>query len=110
MKRLTTPGPALLAALALLLTLAALSLVSAQHRGRGLLIELHRAQAQRSELDIEAEKLRIELGLAGQHVVVADAARRLGLRPTVGGQMVFVPGAGIGTDSALAARAGGASQ
>lgn len=89
----------------LLLVLACLSLVTAQHRARGLFVELGRQQAQSKELEDEADRLRIELGKAAQPAAVASAARNLGLRPTESKQTVFLPGAGA-VD--VAAAAGGA--
>jgi len=90
---------------ALLLVLACLSLVTAQHRARGLFVELGRQQAQTKELEAEANRLRIELGRAAQPAAVAAAARSLGLRPTESKQTVFLSGMGA-VD--VAAAAGGA--
>jgi cell division protein FtsL len=84
-------GPAALALFALLLVVACLSLVTAQHRARGLFVELGRAQTQSKELEAEGNRLRIELGKAAQPAAVANAARQLGLRPTEGKQTVFLP-------------------
>jgi cell division protein FtsL len=84
---------AAIAALALLLVLASLSLVAAQHRARGQFVELGRLQAQAKELETDGSRLRIELGKAAQPAAVAASARGLGLRPADGKQTVFVPAA-----------------
>jgi cell division protein FtsL len=77
--------------LALLLVLACLSLVTAQHRARGLFVDLGRLQLQAKELEAEGNRLRIDLGKASQPAAVAAAARSLGLRPTESRQTVFLP-------------------
>ena len=76
---------------ALLLVLACLSLVTAQHRARALFVDLGRLQAQAKELDAEGNRLSIELGKASQPAAVAAAARSLGLRPAESKQTVFLP-------------------
>jgi cell division protein FtsL len=76
---------------ALLLVLACLSLVTSQHRARGLFVELGRLQVQAKDLEAEGSRLRIELGKAAQPAAVAGAARNLGLRPTESKQTVFLP-------------------
>jgi len=77
---------------AALLLLSGLSLVTAQHRSRGLFVELDRTAKQTRELEAEGNRLRIELGRASQPGAVAAAARSLGLRPTESKQMVILPG------------------
>jgi cell division protein FtsL len=77
--------------LAVLLVLACLSLVTSQHRARGLFVELGRLQLQAKDLEAEGNRLRIELGKAAQPAAVAGAARHLGLRPTESRQTVFLP-------------------
>ena len=91
--------------LALLLVLSCLSLVTSQHRARGLFVELGRLQLQAKELDVESNRLRIELGKSGQPAAVAGAARNLGLRPTESKQTVFLPQAAP-VDLAATAAAG----
>ncbi len=81
------------ALIALLLVLACLSLVTSQHRARGLFVELGRLQLQAKDLEAEGNRLRIELGKAAQPAAVAGAARNLGLRPTESKQTVFLPDA-----------------
>lgn len=91
--------------LALLLVLSCLSLVTSQHRARGLFVELGRLQLQAKDLDVEGNRLRIEMGKAGQPAAVASAARSLGLRPTESRQTVFLPQA-ASVDVAAAPAAG----
>jgi len=91
MSRAVPSGIAAILLFAAVLVVACLSLVTAQHRSRGLFVELHRLQAQAKELDAEGNRLRIDLGKAAQPVAVAAAARQLGLRPTESKQTVFLP-------------------
>lgn len=93
--------------LAVLLVLACLSLVTSQHRARGLFVELGRLQLQAKDLEAEGNRLRIELGKAAQPAAVAGAARHLGLRPTESKQTVFLPEA---APVDLAAAAAGEAQ
>jgi cell division protein FtsL len=104
-RTLGASAAALLAAL--LLVLSCLGLVTSQHRGRSLFVELGRLQAQARELEAEGGRLRIELGKASQPAAVAASARNLGLRPTEAKQTVFLP-ASAPLD--LAAAAGEASR
>jgi len=77
--------------LAALLVAAALSLITAQHRSRGLFVDLERAQQQARLLEAEGDRLRIELGRAAQPASVEAAARQLGLKPVDGKAVVFLP-------------------
>jgi cell division protein FtsL len=92
-------------ALAALLVVAAMSLVTAQHRARGLFVDLERSQQQAKVLDAEGDRLRIELGRLSQPSQVEAGARQLGLRPVDGKTVVFLPaqGAGASTERAVAA-------
>lgn len=75
------------AALALLLIICAIAVVSARHQARKLFVELQQAQAQARELDIEWGRLlleqstwamhsRVEVVAQHQlHMAVPDAAR-----------------------------------
>jgi cell division protein FtsL len=101
-----TSNTAAVFVLALLLVLACLSLVTSQHRARGLFVELGRLQLQAKDLEAEGNRLRIELGKAAQPSAVAGAARNLGLRPTDSKQTVFLPEAAAPVDLAAAAAAG----
>jgi cell division protein FtsL len=87
----TMSAAAAIVTLALLLVVACLSLVTSQHRARGLFVELGRLQVQAKDLEAEGNRLRIELGKAAQPAAVAGAARSLGLRPTDSKQTVFLP-------------------
>lgn len=73
------------------LVASSLALITAQHRARGLFVELERSQQQAKQLDAEGSRLRVELGRLSQPLVVESAARRLGLRPLDGGRTVFLP-------------------
>jgi len=88
--------------LALLLVVACLSLVTSQHRARGLFVEFGRLQVQAKDLEAEGNRLRIELGKAAQPAAVAGAARSLGLRPTDSKQTVFLPEAAPSEVAAVA--------
>lgn len=77
--------------LAALLVAAALSLITAQHRARGLFVDLERAQQQGRLLEAEGDRLRIELGRVAQPASVEPAARQLGLKPVDGKAVVFLP-------------------
>jgi cell division protein FtsL len=87
---------ALAIVLALLLAAAALSLVTAQHRSRGLFVDLERAQQQARTLEAEGDRLRIERGRLSQPAHVEAAARQLGLKPVDGKSVVFLPAQGAG--------------
>jgi cell division protein FtsL len=87
----TVNATAAIGVLALLLVLACLSLVTSQHRARGLFVELGRLQTQTKELEADGNRLRVDLGKAAQPAAVAAAARNLGLRPTDSKQTVFLP-------------------
>jgi cell division protein FtsL len=87
----TVSATAAIGLLALFLVLACLSLVTSQHRARGLFVELGRLQSQTKELEADGNRLRVDLGKAAQPAAVAAAARNLGLRPTESKQTVFLP-------------------
>ncbi len=93
-------------ALAALLALAAMSLVTAQHRARGLFVDLERAQQQAKVLEAEGDRLRIELGRLSQPAHVEAAARQLGLKPVDGKAVVFLPAQGAGSAVGAAATGG----
>jgi cell division protein FtsL len=98
----TMSAAAAIVTLALLLVVACLSLVTSQHRARGLFVELGRLQVQAKDLEAEGNRLRIELGKAAQPAAVAGAARSLGLRPTDSKQTVFLPEAAPAEVAAVA--------
>ncbi len=68
----------------------ALALVTAQHRSRSLFIDLERAQQQARQLDIDYDRLKIELARLSQPAYVESEARRLGMKPADGGRTVFL--------------------
>jgi cell division protein FtsL len=76
---------------AVLLVLSSLSLVTAQHRARGLFVDLGRLQNQAKNLEAEGNRLRIDLGKASQPAAVTAAARAMGMRPADAKQTVFLP-------------------
>jgi cell division protein FtsL len=98
----TMSAAAAIVTLALLLVVACLSLVTSQHRARGLFVEFGRLQVQAKDLEAEGNRLRIELGKAAQPAAVAGAARSLGLRPTDSKQTVFLPQAAPSEVAAVA--------
>lgn len=73
------------------LVTCSLSLITAQHRARGLFVELERAQLLAQQLEAEGNRLRVELGRVSQPASVEVAARQLGLRPVDGSRTVFLP-------------------
>jgi cell division protein FtsL len=76
---------------AVLLVLSSLSLVTAQHRARGLFVDLGRLQNQAKNLEAEGNRLRIDLGKASQPAAVTAAARAMGMRAADAKQTVFLP-------------------
>lgn len=60
----------------LLLLVAALSLVTSQHRARKLFIELERAQAASRQLEVEWGELRLEQSQLAKHSLIDASARR----------------------------------
>ena len=97
--------------LALLLGLAlfasALALVTAQHRSRALFIDVERAQQQARQLDIDFDRLKIELARLAQPAYVEAEARRLGMKPVDASRTVFLD---LPTASAAAAVPPGAKK
>jgi cell division protein FtsL len=76
--------------LAIALFVSALALVTAQHRARSLFIDVERAQQQTHQLDIDYDRLKIELARLSQPGYVETEARRLGLKPVDGSRTVFL--------------------
>jgi cell division protein FtsL len=68
-------------ALATVLMLSALSLVTAQHRARDLFADLEAAQQLGRQDEAEGNRLLVELGRASQPAAIEAAARQLGMRP-----------------------------
>ena len=77
--------------LGVLLFVAAMSLITSQHKARGLFVELERAQAASKALEAEGDRLRIELGRHAQPAAVESVARRLGLQPIEPARVIYLP-------------------
>ncbi|MGE5337080.1 MAG: cell division protein FtsL [Gemmatimonadota bacterium] len=73
------------------LVACSLSLITSQHRARGLFVELERAQQTAQQLEADGNRLRVELGRVSQPANVETAARQLGLRAVDSAHTVFVP-------------------
>jgi cell division protein FtsL len=93
--------------LAVALFTSALALVTAQHRSRSLFIDLERAQQRTRQLDIEYDRLKIDLSRLSQPAYVEAEARRLGMKPVDGSRTVFL---NLPTASAAAPVAPGAKK
>jgi cell division protein FtsL len=89
MKRIASVGSVVL--LILGLVASSLLLITAQHRARGLFIEIEREQQIAQRLEAEAKRLRVELGRVSQPAMVDAAALRLGLKRVELARTVFVP-------------------
>ncbi len=85
------PSVWFVAALVAGLVACSLSLITSQHRARGLFVELERAQQMAQQLEADGNRLRVELGRVSQPANVETAARQLGLRPVDSAHTVFVP-------------------
>jgi cell division protein FtsL len=81
------------AVLAMILALVASSLllITAQHRTRGLFIELEREQQAAQRLQAESNRLRIELSRASQPAKVEAAALAMGMRRVEMARTAFLP-------------------
>lgn len=90
---MTLRAPSVWVILALVTALVAcsLSLITSQHRARGMFVELERAQQLAQRLEAEGNRLRVELGRVSQPASVESAARQFGLRPVDSGRTVFMP-------------------
>jgi len=73
-----------------LLFTSALGLVTAQHRTRSLFIDFERSQQDARQLDVDYERLTIELARLSQPAAVERAAGKLGFRPTDSRQTVYL--------------------
>jgi cell division protein FtsL len=78
-------------ALAALLMVSALSLVTSQHRARELFADLEAGQQLTRQNEAEGNRLRIELGRVSQPAAIEAAARGLGMRPIDPEHMVLLP-------------------
>ncbi len=75
------PNRIIVAVLAAVLMASAMALVTSRHRARDLFADLEAAQQLARQSEAEGNRLRIELGRAGQPAAIEAAARRLGMRP-----------------------------
>jgi cell division protein FtsL len=73
------------------LVASSLSLITSQHRARGLFVELERAQQLAQQLEADGNRLRVELGRVSQPANVEAAARQLGLRTVDSARTAFLP-------------------
>lgn len=62
--------------LILLLMASALSLVSSQHQGRSLFVELERARTQARRLDVDWRRLQLDVSNVSKQAVIETVARR----------------------------------
>ena len=93
--------------LGIALFVSALALVTAQHRSRSLFVDVERAQQQARQLDIDFDRLKIDLARLAQPAYVEAEARRLGMKPVDGSRTVFL---NLPTASASAPVAPGAKK
>lgn len=77
--------------LAALLVASALGAITAQHRARGLFVDLEREQQRARQLKAEGERLKVELARAAQPAAVETAARAQGLRPADAAHTATLP-------------------
>lgn len=75
---------------ACLLFASALGLVTAQHRTRALFIDVERAQQEARQLDVDYERLKIELARLAQPAAVERAAQRLGFKAADAAHTVYL--------------------
>ena len=80
------------------LVASSLSLITSQHRARGLFVELERAQQQAQQLEADGNRLRVELGRVSQPASVEAAARQLGLRAVDSARTAFLPAPNVRTE------------
>ncbi len=76
--------------LGLALFVCALALVTAQHRARAMFIDVERAQQQARQLDIDFDRLKIDLARLSQPAYVEAEARRMGMKPVDASRTVFL--------------------
>ena len=79
-----------------LLVVAALALVTSQHRARKLFIELERTQAAARQLDVEWNQLQLQQTQLTKHSLIDAAARRdLKMQPVSPARTLYLlqPGA-----------------
>jgi cell division protein FtsL len=80
----------LIVLLALALFGSSLAVVTAQHRARSYFVDLERAQQQARQLDIDYDRLKIDLARLSQPAYVEAEARRLGMKPVDASRTVYL--------------------
>lgn len=79
--------------LGVLLLVAAMSLVTSQHRARRLFIDFERAQAVTRQLEVEWSQLRLQQTQLAKHSLVDAAARReLKMQPVTPSRTLYLSG------------------
>jgi cell division protein FtsL len=73
-----------------LLFACALGLITAQHRSRSHFVDLERAQQEARQLDVDYERLTIDLARLSQPAAVERAAQKLGFRAPEAAQTVYL--------------------
>ncbi len=68
----------------------ALGLITAQHRSRSLFVDLERAQQEAKQLDVDYERLTIEMARLSQPSSVERAAQKLGFKAPDAAQTVYL--------------------
>ena len=77
--------------LGVLLMVAALSLVTSQHRARKLFIELERAQPAARQLDVDWRELQLQQTQLAKHSLIDAAARRdLKMQPVTPSRTLYL--------------------
>jgi cell division protein FtsL len=74
----------------ILLFACALGLITAQHRSRSHFVDLESAQQEAKQLDVDYERLTIELARLSQPASVERAAQRLGFKAPEAAQTVYL--------------------
>ncbi len=75
---------------ALVLFACSLGLITAQHRSRSHFVDLERAQQEARQLDVDYERLTIELARLSQPAAVERAAQKLGFKTPEAAQTVYL--------------------
>jgi cell division protein FtsL len=74
----------------LLLFSCALGLITAQFRARALFVDLESAQQEARQLDVDFDRLKIDLARLSQPASVERAAQKLGFRAPDAAQTVYL--------------------
>lgn len=68
----------------------ALGLITAQHRSRSLFVDVERAQQAARQLDVDYDRLKIDLARLSQPASVERVAQKLGFRAPDAAQTVYL--------------------